>query len=166
MRNARTFAASASSWPARARRIAFSCSTAAEEGSEDEEGDEEEGDEAPPLLGFFPLAALSCPAAGRFCAARAPCFWSVFFEGCLLMNQGRKEERQVGTRTLNHHQALTRLSMFRKEGVCHLPSCMRNIFRTCHCKKNTGVSQLPASDTTTGGRTFLEAPLRGTRDKN
>ena len=56
--------------------------------------------------------------------------------------------------------------MFRKEGVCHLPSCMRNIFRTCHCKKNTGVSQLPASDTTTGGRTFLEAPLRGTRDKN
>jgi hypothetical protein len=49
MRNARTFAASASSWSTRARRIAFSSSTAAEEGSEgEEEGgeeDEEEGGE-------------------------------------------------------------------------------------------------------------------------
>ena len=45
MRNARTFAASASSWSTRARRIAFSSSTAAEEGSEGEEEGGEEGEE-------------------------------------------------------------------------------------------------------------------------
>jgi len=47
MRNARTFAASASSWSMRARRIAFSSSTATEhkEGSEDEEEGGEEGEE-------------------------------------------------------------------------------------------------------------------------
>jgi len=58
----RTFAASASSWPTRARRIAFSCSTeegsedeeeggeVAEEGSEDAECDEEGELLAPPPL--------------------------------------------------------------------------------------------------------------------
>jgi hypothetical protein len=95
MRNARTFAASASSWSTRARRAAFSSSTATEhkEGSEDEEeGDEEDeeeggeedeeerGEEDELLLDFLPPlwpAPAPAPAPGltaRFCCMRTASF--------------------------------------------------------------------------------------------
>ena len=122
MRNARTFAASASSWSTRARRIAFSSSTATEhkEGSEDEEegGEEgeEEGDEEDEeergeeedelLLGFFPPVPAPAPAPAPGLTARLLSMWAAAFDGGFLaagrtgvVSQARAHEQQQHAHT-------------------------------------------------------------------
>ena len=122
MRNARTFAASASSWSTRARRIAFSSSTATEhkEGSEDEEGGgeegEEEGDEEDEeergeeedelLLGFFPPVPAPAPAPAPGLTARLLRMWAAAFDGGFLaagrtgvVSQARAHEQQQHAHT-------------------------------------------------------------------
>ena len=121
MRNARTFAASASSWSTRARRIAFSSSTATEhkEGSEDEEGggeegeeegdeedEEERGEEDELLLDFFPPAPAPAPAPAPGLTARLLRMWAAAFDGGFLaagrtgvVSQARAHEQQQHAHT-------------------------------------------------------------------
>jgi hypothetical protein len=121
MINARTFAASASSWSTRARRTTFSSSTAAEhkEGSEDEEEgdeeDEEEGDEEDEeergeedelLLDFLPPAPAPAPAPAPGLTARFFCMWAAAFGGGFLaagrtgvVSQARAHEQQQHAHT-------------------------------------------------------------------
>ena len=124
MINARTFAASASSWSTRARRTAFSSSTATEhkEGSEDEEEgdeedeeDEEEGDEEDEencgeedelLLDFLPPAPAPAPAPAPGLTARFCCLWAAAFDGGFLaagrtgvVSQAREHEQQQHAHT-------------------------------------------------------------------
>ena len=102
------------SWPARARRVAFSSSTAAEEGSEDEEEDgeedeeeggeedeEERGEEDELLLDFLPPAPAPAPAPAPGLTARFCCLWAAAFDGGFLavghtgvVSQARVHEQQ------------------------------------------------------------------------
>jgi len=121
MRNARTFAASASSWSTRARRIAFSSSTAAEhkEGGEDEEeggeegeeeggeeDEEERGEEDELLLDFFPPAPAPAPALAPGLTARLSRMRAASFDGGFLavgdsgvVSQARAHEQQQHAHT-------------------------------------------------------------------
>ena len=143
MRNARTFAASASSWSTRARRIAFSSSTVAEEGSEgEEEGgeeDEEEGGEedeeaggeedegkcgeedellAPLLLGF--LLCFPPPPPAPSPLARVPRLRAASLLGGTLVAGQRRRQSSAHARAAAA-RARTRVS------ICHKvhwhPSC-------------------------------------------
>jgi hypothetical protein len=121
MRNARTFAASASSWSTRARRIAFSSSTAAEhkEGSEGEEeggeeGEEERAEEDELLLDFFPPAPAPAPAPAPGLTARFFCMRAASFDGGFLaagdsgvVSQAHAHEQQQHAHTPRAHTTRT-----------------------------------------------------------